>query len=171
MDPASGLDSIRDVAIQDGKIVAMSAEPLQGIEIVDVTGKVVAPGFVDLHAHGQTTGDMQLQARDGVTTALDMESGVYPVAQWYANLEDAAPLNYGATVSHRGTRFAVLNGVEIGHWRTNPDKVAALGLAPLKSIPTRRRARYFSLRCSTPVGSRTSGSTTETSRGQRPASD
>ena len=67
MDPASGLDSIRDVAIQDGRIVAISAQPLQGIEIVDVTGKVVAPGFVDLHAHGQTTGDMQLQARDGVT--------------------------------------------------------------------------------------------------------
>ena len=130
MDPASGLDSIRDVAIQDGKIVAMSAEPLQGIEIVDVTGKVVAPGFVDLHAHGQTVGDMQLQARDGVTTALDMESGVYPVAQWYASLEGAAPLNYGATVSHRGTRFAVLNGVEIGHWPTNPGKVAALGLTP-----------------------------------------
>jgi len=55
------------VAIQDGKIVAMSAEPLQGIETS--RGKVVAPGFVDLHAHGQTVGDLQLQARDGVTTA------------------------------------------------------------------------------------------------------
>ena len=130
MDPATGLDSIRDVAISDGKIVAISAEPLEGAETIDVSGKVVAPGFIDLHAHGQTTADMQLQARDGVTTALDMESGVYPVAQWYASVKDAAPLNYGATVSHRATRFAVLNGVDIGHWPTNPDKVAALGLTP-----------------------------------------
>ena len=38
--------------------------------------------------------------------------------------------NYGASVSHRGTRFAVLNGVGIGHWPTNPGKVAALGLTP-----------------------------------------
>ena len=70
MDPASGLDSIRDVAIRDGKVVAISPTPLKGTEVVDVTGKVVAPGFIDLHAHGHTTGDMELQALDGVTTAL-----------------------------------------------------------------------------------------------------
>ena len=34
------------------------------------------PGLIDHPAHGQTTGDMQIQARDGVTTALDMEVGV-----------------------------------------------------------------------------------------------
>jgi dihydroorotase len=130
MDPATGLDSIRDVAIQDGRIVAVSAEPLAGDSVIDVTGMVVAPGFIDLHAHGQTTGDMQIQARDGVTTALEMEIGVYPVAAWYASMDGRAPLNYGATVSHVASRFAVFNGVDVGHWPTNGPKVAALGPRP-----------------------------------------
>ena len=67
MDPATGLDSIRDVGIQDGRIVAISAEPLAGAEVIDVAGKVVAPRFIDLNAHGQTSSDMQIQVRDGVT--------------------------------------------------------------------------------------------------------
>ncbi|HEX9166958.1 MAG TPA: amidohydrolase family protein [Gemmatimonadales bacterium] len=130
MDPATGLDSVRNVAIRDGRIVAISAEPLQGTEVVDVTGKVVAPGFIDLHAHGQTTSDMELQARDGVTTALEMEVGVYPVAGWYAGMEGQAPLNYGATVSHIAARFAVFHGIEIGHWPVNRAKAASLGANP-----------------------------------------
>ena len=130
MDPATGLDSIRDVAIRDGKVVAISAEALPGDSVIDVSGKVVAPGFIDLHAHGQTTSDMQLQARDGVTTALEMEVGVQPVAPWYAAMEGKAPLNYGATVSHIASRFAVFHGIEIGHWPTNGAKIQALGPMP-----------------------------------------
>ena len=130
MDPATGLDSIRDVAIRDGKIVAISSETLSGDTVIDVGGKVVAPGFIDLHAHGQTTSDMQIQARDGVTTALEMEIGVYPVAAWYAAMEGQAPLNYGATVSHVSSRFAVFNGIDVGHWPTNGAKIAAIGVRP-----------------------------------------
>jgi N-acyl-D-aspartate/D-glutamate deacylase len=127
MDPATGLDSVRDVAIQDGRIVAISSESLDGDSVIDVAGKVVAPGFIDLHAHGQTTGDMQIQARDGVTTALEMEIGVYPVAAWYSSMEGQAPVNYGATVSHVSSRFHVFNGIDVGHWPTNGAKIAALG--------------------------------------------
>ena len=130
MDPATGLDSIRDVAIQDGKIVAISSDALSGDTVIDVSGKVVAPGFIDLHAHGQTTGDMQIQARDGVTTALDMEIGVYPVAAWYSSMEGQAPVNFGATVSHVSSRFHVFHGIDVGHWPTSGAKIAALGPRP-----------------------------------------
>lgn len=131
MDPDTGLDSIHDVAIRDGKIVAISAEPLRGDTVVDVSGNVVAPGFIDLHAHGQTTSDMQIQARDGVTTALEMEIGVYPVAAWYASRDGQAPLNYGATVSHVSARFRAFHGIDIGHWPTSGAPiVAALGPRP-----------------------------------------
>lgn len=131
LDPATGLDAIRNIGIRDGKIVAISEASLTGTSVVNVSGHVVAPGFIDLHAHGQTTGDMEIQARDGVTTALDMEAGVYPVASWYRSMEGRAPLNYGATVSHISARFAAFHpGLEIGHWAINRAKIAGLGSTP-----------------------------------------
>lgn len=131
MDPASGLDAVRHLGIRGGKIRAISETPLAGAEVVTVSGQVVAPGFIDLHAHGQTTGDMQIQARDGVTTALDLEVGVYPVAAWYEAMAGKAPLNYGATVSHIAARFTAFHpGLEVGHWVTRRAVVAGLGVAP-----------------------------------------
>jgi N-acyl-D-aspartate/D-glutamate deacylase len=131
MDPASGLDSVRHIGIRAGKIAAISAEPLAGDTVVDVAGHVVAPGFIDLHAHGQTTGDMELQAQDGVTTALELEIGVYPAASWYQSMEGKAPVNYGATVSHVGARFAVFHaGVAMGSYATSRSAAAALGPNP-----------------------------------------
>lgn len=131
MDPASGLDAMRHIGIRDGKVMQISKKPLLGAAVVDVTGRVVAPGFIDLHAHGQTTSDMQIQARDGVTTALDMEVGAFPVAAWYDSMAGKAPLNYGATVSHIAARFMAFHpGLEIGHWVTRGAVVAGLGVAP-----------------------------------------
>jgi dihydroorotase len=131
MDPASGLDAIRHIGITAGKIAAISGEPLEGDTVIDVANHVVAPGFIDLHAHGQTTGDMELQAQDGVTTALELEIGVFPVASWYQSMDGKAPVNYGATVSHVGARFAVFHpGVAMGSYATNRSAAAALGSNP-----------------------------------------
>ena len=131
MDPATNLDAVRHIGIREGKIAAISETPLAGKETLNVKGHVVAPGFIDLHAHGQTTSDMQIKACDGVTTALDLEAGVYPVAAWYRSMEGTAPLNYGATVGHIAARFAAFHpGLEIGHWAVNRAKVAGLGAKP-----------------------------------------
>ncbi|MEN8377075.1 MAG: amidohydrolase family protein, partial [Gemmatimonadota bacterium] len=108
MDPESALDAVRHVGIRNGKIAAVSAEPLAGDEVLDVTGLVVAPGFIDLHAHGQDPVTFGILARDGVTTALEMEGGVLPVAEWYEERAGKRRLNYGAAVSHPGARFEVL---------------------------------------------------------------
>jgi dihydroorotase len=131
MDPATGFDSVRSIGINGGSIAAISATPLKGKTAIDATGKVVAPGFIDVHAHGQTPGDREIMARDGVTTALEMEVGVYPVASWYAATAGKSLLNYGATVSHIASRFYVLNnGIEIGHWPTNSTAAMKLGPNP-----------------------------------------
>ena len=84
MDPESGLDEVMNIGIIDGSVAAMSTGPLEGGDVVDVSGLVVAPGFIDLHAHGQDPFSRDLQVRDGVTTALELESGVWPVDDWYA---------------------------------------------------------------------------------------
>src|SRR5258706_6632105 len=90
MDPESGLNAVRNVGITGGRIGEISGKSLRGKEVVDVSGLVVAPGFIDLHAHGQDLKSNQMQVRDGVTTALDMEAGAFPVADWYKSREGKA---------------------------------------------------------------------------------
>ena len=110
MDPESGLDAVRHLGIRGGTIVAISESPLEGDSVVDVSGLVVAPGFIDLHAHGQDPFSSRLQARDGVTTALELESGTGDVEEWYASREGKAAIHYGATASHGAARRLALGG-------------------------------------------------------------
>lgn len=60
IDPASNLDRTTDILIKDGVIAALepgaAAAMPEGTRIVDCTGKVVAPGFVDLHVHFREPG-------------------------------------------------------------------------------------------------------------------
>lgn len=112
MNPANGLDSVRDIGIRDGVIAALSREPLSADEDVDAAGLIVAPGFIDLHAHGQREFESWLQAQDGVTTQLEMEAGAYPVAAWYEQREGRSPINYGATASHPVVRIVTMMDLE-----------------------------------------------------------
>ena len=49
MDPKSGLDQVCDVLIDDGKIVRIAPEiQVEGAQVIDATGLVVAPGLVDI---------------------------------------------------------------------------------------------------------------------------
>ena len=80
MDPETGLDAIRNVGIRDGKIARISAEPWPESAVLHAEGLVVAPGFIDLHQHGQDIESQRVKAFDGVTTALELEIGVPDVA-------------------------------------------------------------------------------------------
>jgi len=120
MDPETGLDAVRHVAVTDGRIAAITEGAVEGRDTIDATGLVVAPGFIDLHAHGQDSVSARYQALDGVTTALELEIGVYPVAEWIASREGRALIHYGATVSHPGARVKLLTGVDVGHPVTAP---------------------------------------------------
>jgi dihydroorotase len=113
MDPESGLDAVRNVGIRAGRIEAVAVEPLEGRETLDATGLVVAPGFVDLHAHGQDPTSSALQARDGVTTALDLEIGAHPVPRFFEQREDGAVIHYGVSAGHIPARADLMHGIQI----------------------------------------------------------
>ena len=109
MDPASNLDAVRNIGIRGGKIAEISQIPLTARRVIDAAGLVVAPGFIDLHSHGQTAENYRYKARDGVTTALEMEVGVNPVAAWYRERQGRALINFGATSGDIPARIAVMH--------------------------------------------------------------
>ena len=121
LDPETGLDAVRHVGISGGRIALITAAQRipAARDTVLVRGLVVAPGFIDLHSHGQDSANYGFLARDGVTTALELEVGTYPVAPWYARRAGKARINFGISVGHAGTRRATLDadstaeGVEV----------------------------------------------------------
>jgi dihydroorotase len=112
MDPESGLSEIRNIGISNGKIRAISTDALQAKQTVDAQGLVVAPGFIDLHEHGQQPRNYEFQAHDGVTTSLELEGGTDDVAKWYAQRENKSLINYGVSIGHIAVRARVLAQVE-----------------------------------------------------------
>jgi N-acyl-D-aspartate/D-glutamate deacylase len=107
IDPETGLDAVRNVGIRDGKIARVSPEPLSGRRVVHAGGLVVAPGFIDLHQHGQDLASQRVKALDGVTTALELEIGAPDVAQFLKSKEGRSLINYGTAASHVAARAAV----------------------------------------------------------------
>ena len=111
VDPASGMDAVGDVALLDGKIVAVGTGLGGAEQVIDASGLVVAPGFIDLHAHGQSIPADRMQAFDGVTTTLDLEAGVMPVASWYRRqAAQGRVLNYGASTNWAFARIGAMIG-------------------------------------------------------------
>lgn len=113
MDPASGHDAVADVLIDGDRVTAVAADlPVpQRATVVDVAGMIVGPGFVDLHSHVHTISGQRLQALDGVTTALDLEAGLMPLARAYADAAaEGRPLNFGYSASWAAARAQALLG-------------------------------------------------------------
>ena len=108
MDPASGLDAVRDVGVLDGHVAAISETPLVGARVVDAAGLVVAPGFIDLHQHGQDEEAYGLMVRDGVTTTFELEIGTGDVSGWYAERAGGQVVNYGVSIGHIQVRMIVM---------------------------------------------------------------
>ena len=82
VDPGLDIDCTLDIGVQDGKIACLSepSEKTEAKNTIDIPGKLVTPGLVDLHTHvywGGTPGGIQadpISARSGVTTFVDAGS-------------------------------------------------------------------------------------------------
>ena len=110
MDPESGLDATAQHR-DSRQTHCRDFEPrrFEGEVVIDARGLVVAPGFIDLHSHGQDDENYRFKAHDGVTTALELEIGVWPVAPFYRSREGKALVNFGASSGHVPARMAVMH--------------------------------------------------------------
>ena len=133
MDPESGLDAVRNIGIIAGKIQAISTDGLMGRTIIDAKGLVVAPGFIDLHEHGQTPDAYEFQAHDGVTTSLELEVGTDDIDKWYAEREGKGVINFGASIGHIPVRMKVMSDPgdflprgDAAHREATPEEIAEM---------------------------------------------
>ncbi|MFL5622275.1 MAG: amidohydrolase family protein [Gemmatimonadaceae bacterium] len=109
MDPESGLDAVRNIGLRNGRIAVITTQAVSGRDTTDARGLIVAPGFIDIHAHGQTPQTYGFQALDGVTTSLELELGTSDVAAWYRDRSAGERINYGVSIGHIKVRMAVMH--------------------------------------------------------------
>jgi dihydroorotase-like cyclic amidohydrolase len=114
IDPETKLDAIRNIGIINNRIAQISMEPLKGKQEMNVSGLVVAPGFIDLHIHGRTNKEQEYQLHDGLTTALELEYGIENLKEWYATRQSKALINYGASVCWPYERFKAIDKYKDG---------------------------------------------------------
>jgi len=108
IDPETMFDAVANVAIKDGRIVAITNQPITGAETIDATGLVVAPGFIDTHYHATDVFASKMALRDGVTTGMDLEAGSFNVKGWYEEKAKSGwQVNYGTSASLLYSRMAV----------------------------------------------------------------
>ena len=124
IDPAQGIDAPRDVVVQDGRIAGV-LEP--GIvpghpDDIDVSGAVVAPGFIDLHGHwyeGAPWGiDPLISLKSGVTTPVDAGTAGYENFAWFRRTTiDVSPVKILAFIHIGSLGLPSMNVGELEEFR------------------------------------------------------
>lgn len=117
IDPANRVDAVLNLLIEDGKIAwAGTGEPAAD-EVIDASGRIVAPGFIDIHMHEDPVGTdgkieysiFESMLRMGVTTAVGGNCGIneYDPVE-YLNIvdRDGALVNVAMLAGHEYFRRA-----------------------------------------------------------------
>jgi len=113
MDPETKYDKVANVGLRGGRIAVITQKQITGKETIDARGLVVAPGFIDTHFHWTRPIGYKLALRDGVTTAMDLEAGVYGprVDEWYKMHAGKSQVNYGTGSGHEFARTKVMQNL------------------------------------------------------------
>ena len=108
---------VADVRIQGDRIAAIapSLEPLPGEPVRDLHGLALAPGFIDMHSHGNggllEDLDAATVSRQGVTTIVVGQDGEsdFPLRDWFAKLTSTPPaINVASMVGHATLRLQAM---------------------------------------------------------------
>jgi N-acyl-D-aspartate/D-glutamate deacylase len=107
IDPETRFDqSGVNVGITRGRISAVTSEALSGEREIDATGRVVAPGFIDILSYDLNAVGTWTKLADGVTTNLAMHGGGADIAAWYARFESPTPpINFGGSFFYESARL------------------------------------------------------------------
>ena len=117
VDGTGGSRFIADVAVLGDQIVAVSSvrlDPGLAREVIDASGKIVSPGFVDIHTHLEPLLNLpggESHVRQGVTTALGGPDGTapWPLEQYLDRADEiGVGLNVGFMVGHNTIRREVI---------------------------------------------------------------
>jgi hypothetical protein len=112
VDPETMLDQVRNIGITGTEIAVITADAITGREQIDASGLIAAPGFIDVHAHGQDPYSEKVSIFDGRATQMDLEGGALPVPEYYDAKAGVSLSNYGVSVSHASARLLLMDGVD-----------------------------------------------------------
>ena len=120
VDPSRGTDGVADVLIEGGKITAVGrgVEAGAGAQIIDATGKVVAPGLIDLHVHLREPGQEELET---------VASGAMAAAAGGFTAVCAMPNTDPVTDNQAAVGFIVSQAQRAGKARVYPIGAVTLG--------------------------------------------
>lgn len=135
MDPLTRADYLGHLAIKDGKIAAIvpagetkAANSLTAKTTIDVSGSVIAPGFIDIHTHeGLLPQTMEMFVRDGRTTMIggNYGSSMGAVATYLSTMEKRGILiNYATFSGHIILRMRV--GARDRYEAATPEQIEAM---------------------------------------------
>lgn len=113
----SGKPAFRgDILIKGDKITKIgNIKPKKDDVVIEANGKILAPGFIDIHNHSesglQTEGTATNQVSQGITTILVGPDGgsPFPIADYLARLQGKIAPNVGAFIGHASLREEVMN--------------------------------------------------------------
>ncbi|MBI4428857.1 MAG: amidohydrolase family protein [Ignavibacteriales bacterium] len=133
INPETKFDGTANVGVRNGVIAAVSGDSLKGKHVIDATGFVVAPGFIDILSYNPNSLGVWNKIQDGVTTNLAMHGGTATPKTWYAAFErQRPPLNYGASFFYTQAR----NQFPLGRYQSADTlqirKIAAIAERALK---------------------------------------
>lgn len=128
VDPETHTRCVSNVGITDGTIVTITTEAIRGTQEFDATGKVVCPGFIDIHGHVDLNEYCaELSLRQGITTTVGGNCGL-------------SPLDIGDFFAAHDKQGFIINQAEfIGHSMSLREEVGAID--PLKPATAEQLAR------------------------------